>query len=55
MTNPLRDFTVIYEDANGMRREMYLKASSACHATLSARELLPSFCEVVRTYHDPNW
>lgn len=55
MTDPLRDFTVIYEDCNGIRREMYLKATSPCSATLAARELLPECCDIVRTYHDPNW
>ena len=51
----IKDFTVIYQDGNGMRRELYLKATSCAHATISAMELLPSCVEIVRTYHDPNW
>lgn len=50
----IRDYTVIYE-CNGQRREHYLKAKSTSHATLSARELLPSSCEIVRVYEDPSW
>ena len=50
-----RDFTVVYQDGNGTRREMYVKATSMCHATLTARELLPQCVEITRTYHDPNW
>jgi hypothetical protein len=53
--NPVRDFTVVYEDGNGIRRELYLKSTSCCQATLTARELLPVSCEIKRTYHDPNW
>jgi len=52
---PMKDFTVIYQDCNGIRREMYLKATSNAHATISAMELLPSCVEIVRTYHDPSW
>ena len=49
------DYTVIYEDGNGTRREFYLKATSVAHATMTARELLPACVEIVRAYHDPNW
>lgn len=55
MSNLTKDFTVVYQDCNGTRREMYLKATSSCQATLAARELLPECVEIVRTYHDPNW
>lgn len=51
----MRDFTVIYQDGNGTRRELYLKATSISHATITAMELLPRCVEIVRTYHDPNW
>jgi len=51
----MKDFTVIYQDCNGTRREFYLKATSNAHATISAMELLPSCVEIVRTYHDPSW
>lgn len=51
----VKDFTVVYQDGNGTRREMYVKATSLCHATLTARELLPQCVEITRTYHDPNW
>jgi len=50
-----RDFTVVYQDGMGMRRELYLKAYSCAHATISAMELLPPCVDIVRTYHDPNW
>lgn len=52
---PMKDFTVIYQDCNGIRREFYLKAESCAHATITAMELLPQCVEIVRTYHDPNW
>jgi hypothetical protein len=52
---PMKDFTVVYQDGNGTRREMYLKAYSNSHATITAMELLPRCVEIVRTYHDPNW
>ena len=55
MTNPIRDFTVVYEDCNGIRREFYVKSTSMCQATLAARELLPACVEIVRSYHDPSW
>lgn len=51
----ISDYTVIYRCNGGVRREQYLKAKSMAHATLSAKELLPSSCELVRVYHDPNW
>ena len=51
----LKDFTVIYQDGNGPRRELYLKAFSCAHATISATELLPKCVDIVRTYHDPHW
>jgi hypothetical protein len=51
----MKDFTVIYQDCNGIKREFYVKADSICHATLSARELLPQCVDIVRVYHDPNW
>lgn len=55
MDQLLKDFTVVYQDCNGTRREMYLKATSCCQATLAAQELLPQCVEIVRAYHDPNW
>lgn len=55
MTPPLSDYTIVYQDCNGARREMYVKATSCCQATLAALELLPKCVEIVRTYHDPNW
>jgi len=55
VSNLLKDFTVIYQDCNGTRREMYLKAASCCQATLATRELLPECVDIVRTYHDPSW
>ena len=51
----ISDYTIIYRCGSGIRREQYLKAKSIAHATLSARELLPESCEIVRAYHDPNW
>lgn len=51
----IRDYTVIYTDGNGQRREYYLKAKSPCSATLAARELLPQSCEITRVYHNPDW
>jgi len=51
----ISDYTVIYQDCNGTRREMYVKAESICKATLAAQELLPSCVEIVRCYHDPSW
>jgi hypothetical protein len=51
----ISDYTVIYHCNEGTRREYYLKAKSIAHATVSARELIPSSCEIVRTYHDPSW
>jgi hypothetical protein len=51
----IKDFTVIYQDRNGIRREFYLKAASACDATMVACELLPQDVEIVRCYHDPSW
>lgn len=55
MVQELRDFTVVYQDGNGIRREMYLKATSCSQATLAAQELLPKCVEIIRAYHDPNW
>ena len=51
----ISDYTVIYRCGSGIRREHYLKAKSMSHATLSAQELLPNTCEIIRIYHDPNW
>lgn len=51
----ISDYTVIYRCNEGTRREYYLKAKSIAHATITARELIPSSCEIVRTYHDPSW
>lgn len=53
--NAPRNYTVIYTDGNGCRREWYLLASSPAHATMSARELLPASCEITRVYYDPDW
>ena len=50
----LSDYTVVYR-CNGTRREMYLASTSTANATLTARELLPQSCEIVRIYHDPSW
>jgi hypothetical protein len=50
-----RPFTVIYEDCNGIRRELYLMAQSVAWAAINARELLPSCVNIVRCYHDPSW
>lgn len=50
----LSNYTVIYK-TNGQRREFYTMAHSQAHATISVRELLPSSCEIIRTYHDPSW
>ena len=49
------DYTIIYHCNSGIRREFYLKAKSIAHATITARELLPKSCEIIRTYHDPSW
>lgn len=51
----LSDYTVIYRTGDGTRREYYLLANSISHATLSAAELLPRSCKIIRTYHDPSW
>lgn len=51
----ISDYTVIYKDGAGHRRNYYLKAHSIAHATVSARELLPSCTDIIRTYHDPSW
>ena len=53
--NVPRNYTVIYTDGNGCRREWYLLAFSPANATMTARELLPSLCEITRVYHDPDW
>lgn len=50
-----KDFTVVYEDCNGSRREFYVKSNSITMATLTARELLPQCVEIIRVYHDPSW
>ena len=54
MTKPISNYTVVYE-CGGNRREFYTMARSISHAVISVRELLPECCEIVRTYHDPNW
>lgn len=51
----LSDYTAIYECNSGTRRELYLKAKSMSHATLSAQELIPTSCELKRVYRDPSW
>jgi hypothetical protein len=51
----ISNYTVLYTCNGGTRREYYLKAKSMAHATISARELLPSSCEIVRVYADPSW
>ena len=51
----ISDYTIIYRCNGGIRREYYLKAKSIAHATISAREVLPESCEIVRAYHDPSW
>ena len=51
----IKDFTVVYQDGNGTRREFYVKSTSISMATLAARELLPTCVEIVRCYHDPSW
>lgn len=51
----VKDFTVIYEDCNGNRREFYVKSNSIAMATLAALELLPKCVEITRVYHDPSW
>lgn len=51
----LSDYTVIYKTGDGTRREFYLLARSISNAVLSATELLPRSCEIIRTYHDPSW
>ena len=50
----ISNYTVVYE-CNGTRREFYTMARSISHAVISVRDLLPECCEIVRTYHDPNW
>jgi hypothetical protein len=54
MPRYLSDYTVVYK-CNGARREYYLKAWDQTHATLSAQELIPDSCEIVRTYRDSSW
>lgn len=49
------DYTIVYHCNGGVRREHYLKAKSLAHATITARELLPESCEIIRSYHDPSW
>lgn len=51
----ISNYTVIYEDGAGHRREFYLKAKSIAHATVAARELLPDCVTIVRAYHNPSW
>lgn len=50
----LSDYTTIY-NCNGVRREFYQMSRSIAAATMTARELLPKSCEIIRTYHDPSW
>ena len=54
MIKSISNYTVVYE-CNGTRREFYTMARSISHAVISVRDLLPECCEIVRTYHDPNW
>lgn len=51
----ISDYTVIYRCNDGTRREFYALAKSIAHATVTVKELLPQSCEIIRTYHDPNW
>jgi hypothetical protein len=51
----ISDYTVIYQDCAGHRREFYLKSRSIALATITARELLPSCINILRTYHDTSW
>lgn len=54
VTTP-RNYTVIYSDSNGCRKEWRLLANSPAKAMLTARELLPESCEITRVFHDPEW
>lgn len=47
------NYTVIYTDGNGKRREQYVRAKSAAHATILARETLPKSCDITRVYLNP--
>ena len=49
------DYTVIYKCNEGIRREIYLLATSLASAQMTARELIPPSCEIVRVYNDPSW
>ena len=51
----LHNYTAIYECNGGTQRNLYLKAKSNSHATLSAQELIPTCCELKRVYRDPSW
>ena len=51
----ISDYTVIYACPANHRREMYLKAKDVRQATLSAQELIPSSCTLIRIYHDPDF
>ena len=51
----MKDFTIIYKDCNGIRREFYLVSRSLSRAVMSASELLPQCVEIVRAYHDASW
>ena len=51
----MKDFTIVYKDCNGVRREFYLMAHSISNAVMSANELLPHCVEIIRAYHDASW
>jgi hypothetical protein len=57
MTQPIvpREYTVVYASPSGIRRELYLMATSLSAAAATAMELVPPGSDVIRVYLDPNW
>jgi len=51
----IRHFTINYKDSQGQVKDFRILAQNASKALLSARELLPSTCEILRILHDPEW
>lgn len=51
----IRHFTITYKDSQGQVKDFRILAQTACKAMLSARELLPPTCEILRIFHDPEW
>ena len=51
----ISDHTAVYSCPANHHREMYLKAKDVRQATLSAQELIPETCKLIKVYHDPDF